>query len=42
MTSTVNNHDLRFDAKKIDEMLRVPSDGFDVNVREDNSVLSDK
>ena len=42
MTSIVNDHDLRFDAKKLGEMLGVPSDGFDVYVREDNSVLGDK
>jgi len=42
VTSTVNDHDLRFDAKKLGEMLRVPSDSFDVYVREDKSVLGDE
>jgi len=42
MTSTVNDHDLRFDAKKLGEMLGVPSDGFDVYASEDKSVLGDK
>ena len=41
-TSTVNGHDLRFDAKKLGEMLGVPSDGFDMYVREDKSVLGDE
>jgi len=42
MTSTVNDHDLRFDTKKLGERLGVPSDGFDVYVREDKSVLGDE
>jgi len=42
MTSTVNDHNLRFDAKKLGEMLGVPSNGFDVYVREDKSVLGDE
>ena len=42
MTSRVNDHDLWFDAKKLGEMLGVPSDGFDVYVREDKSVLGDE
>jgi len=42
MTSTVNDHDLRFDVTKLGEMLGVPSDGFDVHVREDKSVLGDE
>ena len=41
MTSTVNDHDLRFDDKKLGEMLVVPSDGFDVYVHENMSVLGD-
>ena len=42
MTSTVNDHDLQFDATKLREMLGVPSDDFDVYVREDKSVLGDE
>jgi len=42
VTSTVNDHDLRFDAKKLGEMLGAPSDGFDVYVREDKSVFGDE
>jgi len=32
LTSTVNDHDLRLDAKKLGELLRVSSIGFDVYV----------
>ena len=42
VTSTINNHDLRFDAKKLGEMLGIPSDGFDVYIREDKNVLGDE
>ena len=42
MISTVNGHKLHFDAHDLGEMLRIPSDGFDVYVREDKSVLGDE
>jgi len=42
VTSTVNNHDLRFDAKKLGELLGVSSKGFDMYVRKDKSVLSEE
>jgi len=32
VTSTVNDHDLRFDTKKLDELLGVSFEGFDVHV----------
>jgi len=32
VTSIVNDHDLRFDAKKLGELLGVPSKGFNVYV----------
>ena len=39
--SIVNDHMLRFDARDLGDMLEVPSDGFDVYVHEDKSVLGD-
>jgi len=39
VTSTVNGHDLSFNAKQLGEILDVPVTGFDVYVREDKSVL---
>jgi len=39
VTSTVNGHDLNFDAKALGEILGVPVEGFDIYVREDKSVL---
>ena len=35
----VNGHKARFDAKKLDKLLKVSSEGFDVYVREDKSIL---
>jgi len=40
--STVNDHDLRFDAKKLGEILGVSSEGFDVYVQEDKSILGEE
>jgi len=42
VTSTFNGHKLRFDASKLGELLGVPSEGFDVYVREDKSILGDE
>jgi len=42
VTSTVNDHHLRFDAKKLGELLGVSSKGFDVYVWEDNSILGEE
>ena len=42
VTNTANDHDLRFDAKKLGELLKVSSEGFDVYVQEDKSTLSEK
>ena len=42
VTSTVNNHELRFDAKELGELLGVFFNGFDVYLREDNSVLGEQ
>lgn len=39
VTSTVNDHDLRFDAKKLGELLVMSSEGFDVYVGKDKSIL---
>jgi len=39
VTSPVNDHNLWFDAKKLGELLGVSSEGFDVYVQEDKSVL---
>jgi len=39
MTSEVNGKKMRFDAKKLGEILGVPTIGFDVYVREDKSIL---
>jgi len=40
--NTVNDHDLQFDAKKLRELLRVSSKGFDVYVQEDESILGEE
>jgi len=42
VTSIVNDHDLQLDAKKLGELLGVSSEGFDVYVREDKSVLGEE
>jgi len=42
VTSTVNGYKLRFDACELGELLGVPSEGFDVHVREDKSILGDE
>jgi len=42
VTSTVNGHKVQFDAKKLGELLGVFSEGFDVYVREDKSILGDE
>jgi len=39
VTSEVNGKKLRFNAKKLGEILGVPAVGFDVHVYEDKSVL---
>jgi len=39
ITSTVNGHDLCFNAKELGEIIGVPAEGFDVYVREGKSVL---
>ena len=39
VTSAVNGHDLRSNAKELGEILGVPVEGFDVYVREDKRVL---
>jgi len=39
VTSEVNGKKLRFDVKKLGEVLGVPAVGFNVYVREDKSVL---
>jgi len=39
VTSEVNERKIRFDAKKLGNILGVPSTGFDIYVREDKSVL---
>ena len=39
LTSEVNEQKLRFDAKKLVEILGVPAVGLDVYVREDKSML---
>ena len=39
MTSEINGKKLRFDAKKLGEILGIPAVGFDVYVCEDKSVL---
>jgi len=39
VTSEVNRTKIRFDTKELDEILGVPATGFDLYVREDNSVL---
>ena len=41
LTSTINGRELRFDAMELGELL-VSSDGFDVYVREDKSILGDE
>ena len=42
MTSTVNGHKIRFDASDLGELLGVSSEGFDVYVRKDKSILGDE
>jgi len=42
VTSTIGGHRIRFDATNLNEMLGVPSDGFDVYVCEDKNVLGDE
>jgi len=37
--SIVNGHEVRYDAKKLRELLGVSTEGFDVYVREDKSIL---
>jgi len=39
VTSEVNGKRIRFDAKKLGEILGVPATDFDIYVREDKSVL---
>ena len=39
VTSIVNGQQLRFDAKKLGEILRIPSTGFDIYEREDKTIL---
>jgi len=39
VTSEVNGTQIRFDAKELGEILRVPASGFDLYVREDKFVL---
>ena len=40
--SIVNGHKVRFDAKKLGELLGVSFEGFDVYVREDKSILGEE
>ena len=42
VTSTINGHDVQFDARELDELLGVFSEGFNVYVHKDKSVLGDK
>ena len=42
VTSIVNGHEVRFDAKKLGELLGVSSEGFDVYMREGKSILSEE
>jgi len=42
VTSTVNGRKLCFDTGDLGELLGVSSEGFDVYVREDKSVLGDE
>jgi len=42
LTSIVNDHNLKFDAKKLGELLGVSSKGFDVYVQEDKSILGEE
>ena len=42
VTSIVNGHELQFDAKKLGELLGVSSEGFDVYVREDKSIVGEE
>jgi len=42
VTSTVNGLEVRFDARELGELLGVSSEGFDVYVPEDKSVLGDE
>ena len=40
--SIVNGHEVRFDAKKLGELLGVSFEGFDAYVREDKSILGEE
>ena len=42
VSSTVNGHEVWFDARELGELLGVSLEGFDVNVREDKSILGDE
>ena len=42
VTSTVNGHGVRFNARELGELLGILSEGFDVYVVEDKSVLGDE
>jgi len=42
VTSIINSHQLRFDVGDLGELLRVSSEGFNVYVRDDKSVLGDE
>ena len=42
VTSIVNDHNLKFDAKKLGELLGVSYEGFNVHVREDKSILGEE
>jgi len=42
VTSTVNDHNLRFDVKKLGGLLGVSSEGFDVCVQEDKSIIGEE
>jgi len=42
VTSTVNGHQIRFDASELGEMLGIPAVGFDVHIREDKSTPGDE
>ena len=42
VTSTINSCQLRFDVGDLGELLRVSSEGFNVYVRDDKSVLGDE
>ena len=42
VTSSVNDHDLRFDAKKLGKLLGVSSEGFNVYVQEDKCIFGEE